>query len=190
MTYEYAIGTLFAGAGVVAVSDFSVVGSGTQFTTEMAAGDFITVGATTRVVSAVTSGSTLTTSALWPIVQNDQPFTRVRLANLESGLNLPAPHGVYTPYARPIPLGNGGVRGAGWATAEWRWGYLARLDRDALRTYCPGASAEVYLCTNVNDDADDFRYFHGWLVWPQFEEPWAGRRLDFTLRFQALIQWF
>jgi hypothetical protein len=99
----------------------------------------------------------------------------------------------FTPYSQALPLGSGAVRGGGWATAEWRYNtsgddYLPRDQRDQLRTYCTGASAEVYIETPVNDSADQFKTFRAIMIWPQEEVKDFGVRREFVIRFQRLIE--
>jgi hypothetical protein len=110
------------------------------------------------------------------------------LTQLDTGLGIPAPKGIFVPYSQPLDLGDGGLRGGGWATAEWRWGFLSQAHRDILRAYIPGASAQIIIRTSVNDNQDAFYDFVAQAIWPPAEEKQAGRRLGFTLRFRAMQQ--
>ena len=190
MAYEYRLGANTALAGTVATSGTTaVVGSGTAFDTALQAGDYLTIGAETRIVATVTDGTHLTVTVAYTPTASGLSAARVRLANLETALGLPAPHGLFTAYSQPIGLGNGLVRGAGWQTAEWQWGFISRAHRDLLRAYCPGASASVYIKTRTNDSADAFAIYAAKMLWPQQEDPQAGRRLEFSLKFQGLVLW-
>lgn len=103
---------------------------------------------------------------------------------------LTAPKSTFHPYSQMIPLGDGTVRGSGWPTAEWRWGFLSRAQRDQLRQFCTGASAAVEIRTKTMDSADSYKYFHAVMVWPvESEERDAGRRIDFVVRFQKLVEY-
>lgn len=190
MAYNYCIGSIFDLTGTIGVDDYDVIGAGTTFLTEVLPGDYLTAEDTTRAVATVTSGSTLTTTNFWPVTQSGLTATRVRLANLETDLGLPAPRGYpFANYSQPITLGDGSVRGAGWKTVDWTWDFLSRAHRDILRAYCPGASAEVVIRTRTVDSADSYAYYRAQMIWPQAEDPQAGRRLDFTLKFQRMTIW-
>jgi len=95
------------------------------------------------------------------------------------------PDSGYDPYSKPQPLGNGGVRGAGWAVATWTWTALRRADYEFLRTYCSDLYAnDVYIKT---DDQDK-----NWITartkmfWPRSVQ-WDGEvALNFTLTFKVI----
>ena len=108
------------------------------------------------------------------------------MVNLES-LGMPAPKVEYQPYVEAIELGDGSIRGWGLPIAVLRWGFLPQADRDTLRTYCTGASAEVYVRLNTTDSADEWRTFQAIMVWPTAEVRDAARRLNFDLLFKQMI---
>jgi hypothetical protein len=111
------------------------------------------------------------------------------LTNIESlTVSVRPPKHGFSPYSKPLPLGNGTVRGGGWPTASWNWKILGRAERDQLRTFCPGASAEVFITTRISDNADEYKTFSAVMLWPQEEEKDAGKRPDFTLKFQRLAE--
>lgn len=111
------------------------------------------------------------------------------LTNVESLTTpLPPPKSTFTPYAEPVDLGNGAVRGAGWASATWNWGFLTQAQRDQLRTYCTGASASVYIVTRKTDTTDAYTTYSGVMIWPQNEERDSKYvRTDFTVEFRKLV---
>jgi hypothetical protein len=99
-----------------------------------------------------------------------------------------APHWTFTPYSKPTVRGDGVVLGLGWATATWDWGIASQVQRDWLRTYCPGMSSVVLIRTQVMDNAEEFRIFHAVMIWPvDAEEHDVRRRPKFTIKFQRLI---
>lgn len=103
------------------------------------------------------------------------------------------PKTTFKPYSQYLPLGSGAVRGGGWATAEWRYNasgddYLTRAQRDQLKAFCTGASAEVYISTPVNDTADQFKTFRAIMIWPEEEVKDFTVRRDFVIRFQRLVE--
>ena len=121
--------------------------------------------------------------------------TQAGMVNLES-LTVPVrpPRFSFAPYSKPIPLGDGSVRGAGWPKAEWRWDTITAAERDQLRVYCPGASAVVYIKTRVNANngaqVDQYKTFKAVMVWPnpEGERDFKGIRKDLAIAFQALVE--
>lgn len=113
------------------------------------------------------------------------------LSNVESlTVPVPAPKSTFHLYSQLIPLGDGTVRGSGWPTAEWRWGILTRAQRDQLRSIITGASVAVDLRTRTMDSTDSYKYYHAVAVWPiDSEERDAGRRVDFVIKFQKLVEY-
>jgi hypothetical protein len=98
-----------------------------------------------------------------------------------------APHFAYKPYSKLVNLGDGSVRGAGWATAVWHWDVLTETQRDWLRIYIPYQSAEVWIKTRTMDNTEEYKVFRGIAVWPtQEEEHDAHRRVRFEIKFQRL----
>jgi hypothetical protein len=190
MAYDYAIGVMTALTGTfTTATSIGVFGSGTNFDGELLPGDYLNIGGEARIVNDVVSDTELTVTVAYGDNYTGLPATRVRLLNVETDLGLPAPRGIFTPYTQPVVLGNGLVRGAGWKTAEWRWGFITRAQRQTLRAYCAGASANVYIKTRTVDNSDAYVIYNANLIWPQQEEPQAGRRLDFILKFQGLVAW-
>ena len=110
------------------------------------------------------------------------------LANLEA-LTTPVipPRSTFVPYSASIELGDGTVRGGGWAVATWTWDFLTRAQRDQLRTFCTGKSAAVYIKTRKTDTVDAYQVYTAVMVWPENEERSHGYRLDFTLEFRKCV---
>lgn len=96
------------------------------------------------------------------------------------------PRGTFKEFQERVTLGDGTVRGTGWKSAEWHWDFIKRAMRDQLRTFCPGASAVVYITTKTNDSADSFATYKAVMIWPDELDKPAGRRMDFTIQFQRL----
>ena len=98
------------------------------------------------------------------------------------------PKSTFSPYSQDIRLGDGTVRGSGWATAIWSWAFLPRAARDQLRTFCPGKSAVVYIWTRTMDSSDVFGAYQAVMVWPTDSETRDfTRRTDFKIQFQRLV---
>lgn len=96
------------------------------------------------------------------------------------------PKHTFVSYSRLDQLGNGMVRGGGWMKAEWRYGFVTQAQRDMLRTFCTGASSEVFIRTRKNDTVGAFVTYKAVMIWPDEEETDAGRRMDFIIKFQRL----
>jgi hypothetical protein len=115
------------------------------------------------------------------------------LVNVEN-LSTPVdpPKGLFHPYSQMLQLGDGTVRGGGWATATWSWKIITVAQRDQLRTFCPGASAVVYIQTRTMDSTDSYGIYQAVMVWPiTTEDRDIGQyrpRPDFEIKFQRLTQ--
>lgn len=96
---------------------------------------------------------------------------------------VPEPKSNFQDDSQRITLGNGDVRGAGWTTAEWRWTFITRAQRDELKTFCAGASADIFIRTRNNDTIDAYQYYTAVMIWPQNEEKSYSKRMDFVIRF-------
>ena len=105
-----------------------------------------------------------------------------------STVSVSYPKSTYTPYSSEQQLVSGLVRGVGYPTATWIWNVITREERDALRTFCPGKSANVYIRTKTMDSADSYQSFSAVMVWStQEEERDTQRRVQFKITFQKLV---
>jgi hypothetical protein len=112
------------------------------------------------------------------------------MANLEDLTTpIPPPKSSFRPYSQYLSLGSGAVRGSGWPVAEWRWGYLSQAQRNQLRTFCTGASADIYVKTRKNDTSDAYQVYTAKMIWPEEEEKAHGKRLDFAIQFVDLVEY-
>jgi len=116
------------------------------------------------------------------------------MTNLES-LTAPVdpPRWFFYPGSERVVLASGLVRDVGYPRAEWHWDeFIPRVQRHQLRTFCTGASVEVYIRTKTNDDAsdsgeeEDYANYKAVMVWPEGEEVDAGRRTGFVIQFTHL----
>lgn len=94
------------------------------------------------------------------------------------------PKSTFVPWSKPVTLGDGTVRGLGWKTIEWSWKIISPAQVEKLRSFCSGASAEVYIVSRQNV-ADAFMAYKAVMIWPQEERDFL-RRTDFTIKFQRL----
>lgn len=107
-----------------------------------------------------------------------------------SGSSVPVsyPKSTFMPYTEDQPLVSGLVRGVGYPACTWTWGVVTREERDALRTFCPGKSAWVYVRTKTMDSADSYHTYHAVMVWnTQEEERDTQRRLEFKIDFKSMV---
>jgi hypothetical protein len=123
------------------------------------------------------------------------------LAYLEE-LTVPVmvPNYLFRAYSQALDLGDGTLRGGGWASVDWIWNansndYILTAQRDQLRTFCPGASAEVYIQTYTNEQdtitpfgSNVAKTFACVMIWPQEERRDAKVRRDFVIKFRRLIE--
>jgi hypothetical protein len=109
------------------------------------------------------------------------------MTNLEE-LTTPVvpPKSAYLPYARTVNLGNGGKRGVGSPMAVWDFAVLSLAERNQLKTFCTGASADVYIRTKLNDDT--YADFSAKMIWADgIEDRWYGEKKNFSITFRNLI---
>ena len=114
-----------------------------------------------------------------------------------ASLGVPNPHPIWNPSVSRAKLGDNSGRLLGAPTLKWQWGFVSQAARDALRTYCPGGTAQVIIITPTTETVASippvpnapFR-FACELWWPAPdtpEDPNAGRRLQFVILFKQLM---
>ena len=109
-----------------------------------------------------------------------------KLENLATPVDYPK--SLFTPYSDEQILVSGLTRGVGFPTATWSWDVLPRAQRDMLRTFCPGKSANVFIRTKTMDTNDSYDDFSAIMVWPtQEEERDTERRVKFKITFRFLV---
>ena len=107
-----------------------------------------------------------------------------------SGSTVPVadPKSTYVPYSSEQQLVSGLVRGVGYPVATWIWGVITREERDALRTFCPYKSANVFIRTKTMDSEDSYANYSAVMVWDtENEQRDTQRRLEFKITFQTLV---
>lgn len=105
---------------------------------------------------------------------------------LLSDLNVFWPFWEYEPFSAAQQGGDGLVKGGGWATATWHWGFLTYAQYQVLRTYCTGKSATWYVRTPKT--TYDYLNVEVKVEWPDNERWHQGRVLDFELKFTDLTE--
>lgn len=112
------------------------------------------------------------------------------LQNLEDDLSIPPPHPApFREWAADYSCGDGRVRGDGWPSADWHWDYLSAAHVAALRAYCTGKSAAVYVKT-LKADGTTYGTYSAIMTWPTLPDDAAfqmGRAsTNFVLKFTHL----
>jgi hypothetical protein len=111
------------------------------------------------------------------------------LATLAS-LGIPDPKSEYIPGAGKVRLASGQDRDLGAPVIRWHFGFLTYADRDTLRTYCTGASGNIYIESRINDNVstvhDAFKDFLCIMHWPD-EEKDAFFRVPFVIEFTHAV---
>lgn len=92
----------------------------------------------------------------------------------------------YTPSVGSITLGDGTERAIGSPMASWHWGFLQSTQRDQLKEFCPGKSADVYIRTLKSDGT--YADYSCVMVWPQNETRQANRIIDITIEFRNMVE--
>jgi len=101
------------------------------------------------------------------------------------------PQWEYAPYSKLVTLADGTARGLGTPKIVWQFPMLEVDQIDALRTLCPGASAEIYFRSKIYDDT--FVTFAGTMIWPVSKDgahkaSFHGHRADLTIEFRNLVE--
>lgn len=187
--YSYAIGNPIGaglGTGTISTVGTALTGSGSLFTSELAAGYVITSGGVSVVILSITDNTHATLVNAPAVDFSGAAYTITAVYNLEQ-LQITPPKSAFKPWVESKDLGNGTARGMGRPMATWQWGFISRSQRDTLKTFCLGKSARVFIVTRQNDSSDIYTNYDAVLLWPDEEDKTAGRRLNFALQFRDLI---
>lgn len=189
--YSYEIGVgLFAVTDPVILNGTTAVSgsSGSAFDTQFDPGDILLANDEYRIIDTITSASSMSVTAAF---DSSGSFAGqgIDMTNVEN-LTVPvtAPKSTFKPWQESVLLQSGLSRALGKPSASWNWAVVSRAMRDQLRTFCPAKSANVYIRTRIND-ADAYKYFAAIMNWTDDpEEKQAGRRLDFKVDFNFLVE--
>lgn len=192
--YQYALAapeSIAHGTGTVSVSAASknVVGSSTAFTTQLAVGSVIVSDGQTLAVAAITDNTHLTLQSETGAAISGKAFDYYNLTNVETFTPTRpfAPKSVPKPWFAAFDLGDGTARGMGRPVTSWQFGFVTQAFRNALRAYCTGKSARVYVRSREIDNSDDFVTYFGVMLWPDTEQRNATRRTQFNIEFRDLV---
>lgn len=101
---------------------------------------------------------------------------------------LPTPQANYRAGGERVKLASGLVRDHGFPTAEWRFPILSLAQRDQLRGFCAGTSADIYIRTSTDASGLAHKTYRAVMVWPDEEDIQAELAIELTLRFEAMIE--
>jgi hypothetical protein len=101
---------------------------------------------------------------------------------------LKEPTSDYQDYAEEIALGDTGTRGVGFPVARWSFALMNSLEeREALRDFCAGKSAPVYISTRKNDGT--YADFECVMHWPLREQRFTDEEpMDLVIEFTRLVE--
>jgi hypothetical protein len=88
-------------------------------------------------------------------------------------------------YSKTANLGDATVRGGGWQILTWYWNGLSKTQWAALKAFCPGKSAVVYIRTKVQDQS--YQEWQAVLIWPDAEPKDMSYYVPFTITFRLLV---
>ena len=100
----------------------------------------------------------------------------------------------YFPQSTYTDNGDGSRTAQGWIKVIWRFKITHAWQREALRAYCPGLSADVYLRTHTNEynvciEEYDWISLRGQMCWPIADEAKDGRFVsDLEFEFRACTE--
>lgn len=75
----------------------------------------------------------------------------------------------YKPFSVGVKAADLRTYGHGLAATALHWGFIDADQRDILKGYCPGLSADLYMV--LRDEDWNWDYCHVTLLWPEEEPP-------------------
>lgn len=107
------------------------------------------------------------------------------MANIETVVTNPPFQDTYVTGRLVLDQADGLVSAHGWDETAWRWGFITQTDYNALKTYCPNKSAELFV--RVRGGTGAFVYCKAVMIWPQEPQPpIVGRILDFGVDLRII----
>jgi len=106
------------------------------------------------------------------------------VATLSSRL-IPDPESNFTEYSETVVLGSGLVRGLGFPSATWHYGFTSHAQWVLLKAFITGISTSVCIATMKNDGT--FLRYNCVMELPPTYILRNTRDLDFTINFTFLV---
>jgi hypothetical protein len=101
---------------------------------------------------------------------------------------IPGPRPAWAKFGEAVDLGDASRRGFGLPWATWTWDVLSKAQRDQLRTFCSGASAQIYIRTYKRDASEVWANYLVQMIWPDEEEYDRGSVVNFVLLFRDMVE--
>jgi hypothetical protein len=177
-----------SGTGTITLTGVNIAGSGTNFDPEISAGTVIHTVTTgqTLVIATRTSDTVATVVTAPAVAVSGETFTITAMTAV-AALTADSfdPIGSFNRWVSTVALGNGLARSLGRPLATWLWKvFIPVAQRTALKVYCTGKSARVYICTVNDPSADTFATYQASMLWPDNDNQYD---VDFVLEFRDLI---
>lgn len=101
---------------------------------------------------------------------------------------LSVPRAPFRDFADRVTASSGRVFGRGFPFCRWLFSRLTGAQREELKSFCAGESANVYIKTLANDDV--YHVYQAVMVWPQGEErePAVRDRMELEILFTHLVE--
>ena len=113
---------------------------------------------------------------------------RVNVETLTTVPNM-GPASEFYDYSETLPTGDGLQTSRGFPYAVWKWdGFMPTALFNALRGYCPGASATVIIRT-LQDDYSTYAYYTAKMIWPELSSYQRNAKgyTSVIIRFNNLV---
>lgn len=102
------------------------------------------------------------------------------------GLDALVPIPLFKPWVATANLGNALARALGRPVATWLWPWIPYDQRNALKTYCTGKSARVFIQTQKVKCGDQWAIYEAVMLWPDDESQIGGPQ--FRIEFRDLVE--
>lgn len=96
------------------------------------------------------------------------------------------PIGDFQRWAVTMDTGDALMRALGRPIATWYWCYIGNVSRAALRAYCTGKSARVYIRTENDPNLHTSRVYQAAMIWPDNEGLY--NQDEFRITFRDLVE--
>ena len=178
--------TTHAGTGTLTATTTALSGAGgSAFLAELTPGTVIIAAGQTLAITAAASNSaaTLQTAPTTPLA--GAAFTIIPMTLVTSiGADAVNPLGSYYAWTASKHLANGLERSVGRPRALWLWKNIAATARTALKLYCPGKSARVYICTLNDPSLGTYAAYQAAMIWPDSDNAYTP---EFAIEMRDLI---
>jgi hypothetical protein len=186
---NYMIGiasTTLSGTGTVSATTTALTGAGGSiFLSELYPGVVILAAGQYLAVTAVASNGAATLQSAPSPAISGATFTIVPMTVVSALVaDAVSPLGSYYAWIASKHLANGLERSLGRPRAPWLWKNIAATLRTALKVFCPGKSARVYICTLADPSLGTYAAYQAALIWPDSDNAYTP---DFVIEFRDLV---